>query len=43
MTTVARAKDTAAGLGYLHSHKIVHRDLSTRNLLVTMATLPLNS
>jgi serine/threonine protein kinase len=29
------AKDVAAGLTYMKSHKIIHRDLSARNLLVT--------
>jgi serine/threonine protein kinase len=30
-------RDTAVGLAYLHGEKVVHRDLSTRNLLLTGA------
>jgi serine/threonine protein kinase len=28
------ARDIAAGMSYVHEHKIVHRDLSTRNVLL---------
>ena len=34
---IGMAKDTACGIAYLHSLKIFHRDLSTRNLLLTRA------
>ena len=32
---VMMAADVAAGIEYLHSKDVVHRDMSTRNLLMT--------
>jgi serine/threonine protein kinase len=35
MLILHRAKQAAAGMRYLEQQKIVHRDLSLRNLLIT--------
>ena len=35
MQVLKWAKDISAGMSHLHKEQIVHRDLSTRNLLLT--------
>jgi serine/threonine protein kinase len=38
LTFVYSAKQTATGMQYLESQKIIHRDLALRNLLITDQT-----